>query len=154
MKIETAALRGYVVKEKKKEVWIEDRQGTYIVKRSDIVSTSTWEAAKEKPSRKGKPVQLNIRDQAVIHEIRPMKINLSAKPITMGDLEKIPEIKGNEQLMALARCWTKNLGFSAKPQAGELPEPWPPVLTTCCYFTGEWGLDCPADDCGQELASK
>ncbi len=154
MKIKTAALRGYIVKETKKEVWIEDRQGTYIVKKSDITSTVDWEAAKDKPSRKGKPAQLNIRDQALIQEIRPMKINLSAKPITMGEIENMPGIKGNEQLIALARCWTRNLGFSAKPHSESLPEPWPPILTTCCYFTGEWGLDCPADDCGQELATK
>lgn len=140
MSIENAVIRGYITKEDDSEVWIKDPYATWIVKRKDIVSIADWEGVEE--PFEGKPALITIRDGAEIHEIRSMKINLAARPITIEERRRMPTLRGNKQLMEIINNWCRGLGFMPKNIADISKG-----TTGSCYNSGT-AVICAPDDCG------
>lgn len=141
-KTKSVPLRGFIVKDDADSVWIEDKSGTWIVKKSDIVGENkNWNP---QDSRfKGKPTCIFIKDGAEIFEIRPTKVDLSARPITLGDPRDLPEVLGDRDLQKLAERWARHLGFRPGETLDSTCTPW---TTACCWETGDWQTDCQADD--------
>ncbi len=141
-KTRSVPLRGFIVKDEEDSLWIEDNSGTWIVKKSDIVGKNKdWNPGDTR--FKGKPACIFIKDKAELFEIRPTTVDLSARPITLGDPRDLPTVIGDGDIQKLGERWARHLGF--KP--GEtIDSSCTPKTTASCWNTGEWGLDCQADD--------
>ena len=47
-------LRGYLIKDDHDKIWVQDRQGTWIINKSDLVTSGAWDGVD--PRFSGKPV--------------------------------------------------------------------------------------------------
>lgn len=137
-------LRGYVVEEDTERLWIQDREGTWAVKRADIVATQEWKGSD--PRFRGKPTCVFIRDGADIFEVKPYRVKLARLPITLGASGEQPAVEGDAAMRRLEARMYRHLGFMNEVDPGPL------VLigtTVCCYGDPSgYGLICEGDDCG------
>ncbi len=133
-----AVLRGYLIEDNPTTIHVEDDQGSWIIKKSDIEKMEDWDGTDF--DSKGKAVSVFIKDKAVLSEITPMTIDLKKKPITITDPRKTSSVEGNEILQKLGERYARYLGFK--------PSDFVAAVTVCCYQTGSFGLDCSGDDCG------
>jgi hypothetical protein len=142
--VPSVPLRGYIVEEDANRVWIQDREGTWAVNRSDIVATQEWKG--NDPRFQGKPTCVFIRDGADIFEIKPYKVKMSSLPITLESQGKEPAHEGERMMRKLEQKYVRHLGFLNEVDPGPL------VLigtTVCCYGDPSgFGLICEGDDCG------
>lgn len=137
---DSVPLRGYLVKTEGEALWIQDRQGVWIVGKSDIVAEGHW--AGTDPRFGGKPICVYIRNGAEIREVRPTRIQIAARPITLNDPLIFPRIEGLEDFRKLERKWVRHLGF--QPWEGD--EAGTCSTSKSCSETGTWGVDCGDDD--------
>ncbi len=144
--VPSVPLRGYVVEEDRERLWIQDREGTWAVKRADIVATQAWDAPN--PRYGGKPTCVFIRDGADIFEMRPYRVKLARLPITLGTGGDQPAVGGETMMRKMEQRAFRHLGFLNEIDAGPL---FPPIIgtTVCCYGDPSgFGLICEGDDCG------
>lgn len=145
--VPSVPLRGYVVEEDNERLWIQDREGTWAVKRADIVKTQDWKGSDSRFN--GKPTCVFIRDGADILEVRPYRVKLARLPITLGATADQPAPEGEAMMRKMEQRMFRHLGFLNETGAGPL---FPPVVigtTVCCYGDPSgFGLVCEGDDCG------
>lgn len=145
--IPSVPLRGYVVEEDSERLWIQDREGTWAVKRSDIVATQEWKGSD--PRFRGKPTCVFVRDGADILEVRPYRVKLARLPITLDRTGDQPDPAGETMMRKMEQRMFRHLGFLNEIDPGPLV---PPVIigtTVCCYGDPSgFGLICEGDDCG------
>jgi len=142
--VPSVPLRGYVVEEDDGRLWIQDREGTWAVRREDIVVTQDWKGSD--PRFRGKPTCVFIREGAEIFEVKPYRVKLSRLPITINQADAKPAEAGEQMMRTLERGMARHLGFLNEVDPGPL------VLigtTVCCYGDPSgFGLICEGDDCG------
>ena len=73
--VPSVPLRGFVIEEDDGRLWIQDREGTWVVRREDIVATQDWKGSD--PRFRGKPTCVFIREGAEIFEVKPYRVKLS-----------------------------------------------------------------------------
>jgi len=141
--VRTISLVGYLAKEDENQVWIQDREGTWIIDKSDVVGIKEHE-----PKVKGfgsKAVCAFIRDGAEIYEMRPWKIDLNAKPITICDPKSLPDVIGQKELRSLGNQWRRHVGLKAARKADCTTE-CTPYTSTCEVDLPGGGTEFLADD--------
>lgn len=145
MTINSVPMRGYITKDEKDRLWIQDREGTWIVGKNDIAITEEWKGAD--PRFKGKPVCIYIREGADIYEIKRFKVQISSRPITLNDPQAPIKVEGDDLMNALESKWIRHLGFKPQESSGPLSMRRRGGRTICCYADVN-GATCEVDDCG------
>ena len=142
--VASVPLRGYVVEEDEGRLWIQDREGTWAVRREDIVVTQDWKGSD--PRFRGKPTCVFIREGAEILEVRPYRVKLSRLPLTLNQPDAHPSEVGEQQMRSLEGRMARHLGFFNEVDPGPLVL----IGTTVCCYTNPHGLGliCEGDDCG------
>jgi hypothetical protein len=142
--IPSVPLRGYIVEEDDERLWIQDREGTWAVKRADVVATQEWKGSDAR--FRGKPTCVFIRDGAEIFEVKPYRVKLARLPLTLSATADHPAPAGETMMRKMEQRAFRHLGFLNEVDPGPL------VLigtTVCCYGDpGGFGLICEGDDCG------
>jgi|SRR5215217_7978445 len=136
-------LRGYLTNEDEDHLWIEDREGTWIISKSDLIATEEWDG--EDQRYKGEPVFVFVKDGADIYEVKPYKVKVG-QSIVLGNAQEHTNIEGGEVIQALESQWIRHLGFRSGERLGPLEMRG---TTVCCYDSpGGFGATCTGDDCG------
>lgn len=142
--VPSVPLRGYVVEEDDGRLWIQDREGTWAVRREDIVATQDWNGSD--PRFRGRPTCVFIREGAEIFEVKPYRVKLSHLPPTLQQPDAQPSEEGERMMRSLERGMARHLGFLNEVDPGPLVL----IGTTVCCYTNPHGLGliCEGDDCG------
>jgi hypothetical protein len=119
---------GFLTREDDESFYIADAQGTWVIRRDDIVFLEDWrhaDCAPEFMAQSGRPVRVGIREGATIHEIRPWLIRrqpafgpnirqvvesiftLGGTPLPVGE----HTLLGEQQMAELARTFARRLGW-------------------------------------------
>ncbi len=138
----TVSLVGYLANEDEHQLWIQDRHCTWIINKADIAGSKKLEPTID--GSKTTAICVFIRDGAEIYEMKPLKIDFDAKPITMCDPRTIPEVVGEKDLGRMAKRWTRHLGM--KDQARGCSSECTPWTTTCTYHVPGDGTEIIKDD--------
>jgi len=126
---ETLEFAGFLKYEDKDCIYIADPQGTWIVRREDIVRLEDWhtDSAPQFMADAGKPVQVAVKNNATIHEIRPWRVQKHAGQFGPRVKEAISSIftlggnplpvsertmLGEAQLADLERIFARRIGWS------------------------------------------
>lgn len=127
------------------EVHLRDLDGTWIVRREDILHREPWKDAPD--GVKGKAVRVRIRADATVRQVREFKLLPSDRPLTLPDSHGGNPFVGQVEMARIGREWAGKLGFTP----GDNPFDNLTHTTVCCWGTGEFGVDCSADDTGKGL---
>ncbi|OAI03587.1 hypothetical protein A1353_00335 [Methylomonas methanica] len=112
----TVTLRGYLIKQTDDELWIRDRDGTLVLKKTDIVGElCDWDG--KDPNFDRKAVKVEITDGAEIQEIRHWRIDATGRAITLGEKE-LSTIRGIDDMDKATLRWARKLGFEAAEEDG------------------------------------
>lgn len=134
-------LKGYLVKESKNQIWIQDSLGTWIVEVSDVIGRRPLSDAGEHPFA-GTPVILYIKDGAKILEIRTVKVTATQDwPLAVADTARMLDVRGYSEVDTLAVDRMKDFGLLA---SGPRPHP-KPTYSPGPDTTG-WGMVIHRDD--------
>lgn len=144
-----APLRGYIIQQDKTRMFVQDREATWLVPKDCIVEVVDWEGVGS-TQFKGKPACLMLKEGSEIFELRPTKIRVSGRPLTIMPASELPPIQGDQELKLLAEGWMRHLGFRPNERAMSRN----PVArsTACCWDSGG-AVDCSTDDCGPDVCS-
>lgn len=122
-------MAGYLVGEDDEAIYIADLQGTWVLPHGSYDNLGDWEGGQEPPAMfqaAGRPVQLVLREGAVIHELRPYTVRKGGDPIAAKKnrslIQKIfsadgalPDaglpLPGEERLLALEEAFGRRLGW-------------------------------------------
>jgi hypothetical protein len=127
---QTVEFAGFLTREDDESLYIADPQGTWVIRREDVVFLEDWkhaDCAPELMAQSGRPVRVGIREGATIHEIRPWLIRrgpalggprvrqvvesiftLGGAPLPIGERT----ILGEQQLADLERTFVRRLGWA------------------------------------------
>ena len=133
----------FLVAEDKQDVHLRDMDGTWIVRREDVLHREEWKGAVE--GVEGKPVKVRIRADATVKQVREFKLLPSDRPLTLPDSHGGGAFVGQAEMARIGRDWAAKLGFTP----GDNPFGDITHTTVCCWGTGDFGLDCSADDTGR-----
>jgi hypothetical protein len=124
---ETFEFAGYLTNEDENAVYLADPQGTWVIKRTDLVAMEDWkvQGLPEFMSGNGRPVRVSVKDGATIHEIRPWLVRKGElgsearaalqKVFTLGGAPlPITErsLAGESQMKQLERHFARRVGWS------------------------------------------
>jgi hypothetical protein len=150
-------LRGYLVREDDDRMWIQDREGTWIVDKADLQTRESWDGID--PRYSGDPVCVFIRQGAEIYEVRPYKIQLGGS-FSLRNLQERSSVVGTEEMRAKEEQWLRNLGARhlgftedetlAPLTTGSLKDGGGGTGSMCCYrieHADGAGTLCEVDDC-------
>lgn len=128
---------GYLVDEDDDAIYVADLQGTWVLPHESYDGLGDWEGGKEPPEMfraTGRPVQLVLKEGAVIHELRPYTVRKGGDPIAAKksrDLIRrifsadgaLPERNvsslGEERLLALEEAFGRRLGWDPEKPVRE-----------------------------------
>lgn len=127
----TVELRGFVCAEDDRCLVVEDGEGTWLVRKSDVLADDPWEPMPGVVSARSnqRPAVLRIRDDAEIVETRRYRISTLEQPMTVSVAQQSsPPVR--------------HLGVAT---VGERRLPCGPT-TTACTVRDEYGLHVKFDD--------
>jgi hypothetical protein len=120
---------GYVAREDDRELWLADRKGLWVIKKTDIAERTAWDGRHE--GFDGPPVRIEVRDGAELLDVRPTRVRLSERPMALTE-GKPPE-KGHAELAQRGVEFGRRVGFDTKDlgSSATAGTTWCPV--TKCY---------------------
>ncbi len=154
---------GFLAKEDDASIAIVDKQGTWIIQRSDIAFLEDWAQWQSVPhyfAGSGRPVRIGIKEGATIHEIRPWQIRSSFDTplggskfrqsvemvFTLGGGAPLPNhenaLVGERQLGALERLFARRLGWAPDPTGNPRHDVIASVSSTIVVCDGYCDQDC------------
>lgn len=136
---ETLQFCGFLTREEDEAIYVADAQGTWILRRSDVVSVEDWtgEAVPEFMKGAGRPVRVAVKDGATIEEIRPWRIHRHAgyfpRPKVREAIQRIftlggaglpvsdRTMLGEAQMAQLERSFARRIGWAPVQQTPGFP---------------------------------
>ena len=88
-----------------------------------------------------------VREGADIYELKRLKVRIGGRPLTLGDPQCCPTVKGQNLIEALAKAGLRHLGFMPGETILPLAATGHVCGTVCCYETSTQSV-CEEDDCG------
>lgn len=144
----TIPVRGCITGEEEGRVLLQDQDGTWLIKRTDIVSTVEWQGCD--PRIVGKPVLLFIREGAEVFELRRFKVQLQASPITLTNVASASRLKVKGGTITAADPGdtpAREFGYRSGTDPSAPRVALFDDLTISCA-TADDGFTCSGDDCG------
>ena len=150
-RLETFELAAVLTREDQDSIYLADPQGTWVIKRSDVLAVDEWKnhTVPEFMSGSGRPVRVSIKDGATMYEIRPWQVGhveighkaseVVDKVFTLGGAP-LPvserSVVGENQLRLLERHFARRIGWAPDYVPGANPDSTP---RHSCY-SGTWVL--------------
>jgi hypothetical protein len=125
---QTVEFAGFLTREEDEAIYVADAQGTWVLRRDDVVFLDDWRQAQCAPefmAKGGRPVRVGVREGATIYEIRPWLIRrqpvlgveirqevekvftLGGSPLPIGEQTTL----GEKQMAELERMFARRLGW-------------------------------------------
>lgn len=99
-------LKGYLVREDSDTLWIQDFQGTWMIKKSDVLGRGEWPGVSD-TRFSGKAGVFFIKDGAEIQSVRAVTVKAKRDwPLAVADAARVSEVRG---LSALEEAPIENL---------------------------------------------
>ncbi|MFD1531025.1 hypothetical protein [Pseudonocardia aurantiaca] len=130
-------MAGYLVGEDADVIFVADLQGTWVLPHGSYDDLSDWAGGENAPEMfeaRGRPVQLALREGAVIHELRPYTVRKGGDPIAGKKNRKLireifsadgrmPDrdvsMLGEERLLRLEEALGRRLGWDPEKPVGD-----------------------------------
>jgi|GEM_PF-5226668 len=118
---------GFLTDENEESIYVADRQGTWIIPRTDVTFMEEWSNPPKNFTKFGKPVHVGIKENATIYELRPWTIkkvpgglggsevkqnmdkifSLGGAPLPVSEQTYI----GESQVAELERMFSRRIGW-------------------------------------------
>jgi len=126
---------GFLVEKKEDSLYVADMQGTWVIGQADVLHVEDWiEGVPESMKSAGQPVRIMIRNEAIIYEIRPWKIDRLSTGVAVTDVNRVigavfslggapvtdRTTLGDTQIVALEKIFSRHLGWAPDANPNEL----------------------------------
>ncbi|MEU0539545.1 hypothetical protein [Nocardia sp. NPDC005978] len=125
-------LSGYLIGATDRHLTVRVTDGTWTLRRADILDLTDWEVAAAQGFCEGRPVLVRVRAGATADFTQRRRIELTDRPLTLPQ-DHTPA-RGDDELQALTEAWARGLEIGTRPGIGG-------ATMTCCQTRSHNGSD-------------
>jgi hypothetical protein len=156
----TVEFAGFLVREDDDAVYVADRLGTWQIAREDVTFVEDWEHSGHcapDMQEAGRPVRVGVRDDSVVHEIRPWRMHVPKDDLFHRNVRRTVDsiftlggdglpvgehtVVGENQLAALERAFSRQLGWDPRDPCTS------PVAAGGVAQSGSHTINCTGGGC-------
>lgn len=109
-------LSGYLIAATDRHLTVRVSDGTWTLRRADVLDLTDWEIAAAQGFCEGRPVLVRVRHGATADFTQRRRVELTDRPLTRP--QDHSPARGDEELQELTEAWARGLELTTRPGVG------------------------------------